>query len=100
MNIIDSQEHFVQEYQTLLIKINQNITDLAQYQKVEMDKPSKGLTEKLNRLKLHRTKLRNFLLTYGEASEEAWIAARKEARNIFQKALEEYLLPFEELTNS
>lgn len=99
MKEIDSKEHFLQEFETLLDKINQNITDLAQFQQVEMERPTIAVIEKLNRLKLHRSKLNNFLLSYSGAAEAEWIGARKEAQAIFKAAQEEYLLPFGEMAD-
>jgi hypothetical protein len=99
MKEIDSKEHFLQEFETLFEKINQNIIDLAQFQQVEMDKPSIAVIEKLNRLKLHRTKLNNFLLHHYHASEAEWIGVREEAKILFKAAQDEYLLPFEEMAN-
>lgn len=99
MKEIDSKEHFLQEFETLFEKINQNITDLAQFQQVEMEKPTITVIEKLNRLKLHRTKLNNFLLNHNQADEAEWIGVRKEAQAIFKAAQEEYLLPFGEMAD-
>ena len=87
---IDSQEHFVQEFETLVGKIDQNIANRGQYQRVENGNASNSLTEKLNRLKLHRTMLRNFLLTYKNTSEEEWIGAREKTQDVFKNAQEEF----------
>jgi len=39
MKKIDSYESFIQEFVVLFDEINKNINDLAQYNRVEMEKP-------------------------------------------------------------
>lgn len=100
MKKIDSQQHFVQEFETLLKKIEENIADLSQYQRIEMDDPSVALAEKLNRLKLARSQVRKYLITYGNASEATWIGVRNEAQEVFKNARKIFLEDSEKILNS
>ncbi|MCB0520856.1 MAG: hypothetical protein H6577_21260 [Lewinellaceae bacterium] len=85
---IDSLEHFKQEFAALLSRFDQEIANSAQYERVEMDGPSNDLINDLNRLKLHRSKLKDMLLSFENATAEEWVSIRPMARKVYEKAIE------------
>ena len=97
---IESQKSFVQEFNNLIDKINNNIADLGQYEKVEMDKPSVAIAEDLNRLKYHRQKLKMQLAQYEHAPEGVWHEAREEAQQVFDEAYDELHRASDEISAS
>ncbi len=99
MKKIESQESFVLEYNALLDKINQSISDLAQYQRSTISSPSVPLTEKLNRLKLHGKKLEHTLQELENADAEAWKNERHRAQQLYEEAQIEWMKASEVLKN-
>ena len=100
MKKIESQESFVLEYNALLGKINQSISDLAQYQRSTISGPTVPLTEKLNRLKLHRKKLEHTLQELEGASTEDWNNQRQTAQQLYEEAQIEWMKASEELKDA
>lgn len=93
MKKITSYESFKQEYHVLLDRINDAISSLAQYQKINGGKPEIELAEKLNRLKLHRRKLEQMLEQHQDHKPVQWLVTRTSVRQIYRAALEEYRAP-------
>jgi hypothetical protein len=97
MKKIESQESFVLEYNALLDKINQSISDLAQYQRSTTSGPTVALTEKLNRLKLHRNKLEHTMQELEPVNAEEWNNQRQNAQQVYDEAQTEWMKASEEL---
>lgn len=96
---IDSQESLIFEYQALINQINKSIAELAQYQQTEREEPAVTLTEKLNRLKYHRKKLENGLKQAHHWTMADWLKVRKQVRETFEKAHNEWMSASEDLKN-
>ena len=97
MKKIESQESFVLEYNALIVKINQSISDLAQYQRSTIGSPTIPLTEKLNRLKIYGKKLEFTLREFEHASAEEWNNQRQATQELYEEAQTEWMKASEEL---
>ena len=93
MKRISSQESFVQEYTALLEAVNKSIANLAQYQLLEEKRRDTRITERLNRLKLHRKKLEELLAVYSRAPHDEWLHARAKIKRVFQATRTELVTP-------
>ena len=88
---IASRESFFQEFDNLLKKINDNIKDLAQYERSKTGEPTVVLIEKLNRLKYHRKKLKSQIKKVNLLNEKYWTSVRQESKQVFKDAYAELL---------
>ncbi|MDX1477444.1 MAG: hypothetical protein R3301_07030 [Saprospiraceae bacterium] len=93
MKRITSQESFVQEYTALLDAINKSIANLAQYQMIEDGQRDTLVTEKINRLKLHRKKLEDLLAYYSRAPHHEWMYTKDKIKRVFTAARAELIKP-------
>ncbi len=85
---IDSLDQFQEEFTSLLENFDADIANLAQYERTEMHGPSVQLVERLNKLKLHRKKVKDMLaLAEAGLTENAWVLLRPQAQEVFEKAL-------------
>ncbi len=100
MKKIESQESFVLEYNALIDKINQSISDLAQYQRSTIGSPTIPLTEKLNRLKIHGKKLEHMLQELEHADDDEWNSQRQRAQQLYEEAQIEWMKASEELKDA
>lgn len=87
---IESRESFFYEYESMLEKYDEKISELEQYFKVRMDDVSSELAEEFNRLKRHRFRLKETLEANRGMSEETWKTIRDEIREQFRAAEKEF----------
>ncbi len=86
MNYQKSKEEFVQDCQSLLDRIEQNIENLSQNIRSKMKEASNEMKEELNELKLHRKKVQDVWAEAKASSEENWNRFKVEMINTFDKA--------------
>lgn len=83
---IDSLEHFKQEFLALYSQLDEDIAGAAQYERVQMNGPNNDLINNLNKLKIHRAKLKDMLMSFENASEEEWANIQPMAAEVYEEA--------------
>jgi archaellum component FlaC len=81
-----SKEEFVQECNSLLKRIEDNIDNLSQFVKSKKEDASKEITEELNELKLHRKKIQDAISEASADASRSWDSFKKEMINTFKEA--------------
>ena len=83
---IDSLDHFKQEFLALYAQLDEDIASVAQYERIKMDGPNEAFISNLNKLKIHRAKLKEMLQAFDNATEEEWVNMQPMACEVYEAA--------------